>query len=319
VLKACAIRQRVIQSIGLGLFNYADEFSGSQQAKLARNAEQPRKFPTVGEVLDSWLVTVKNNIGENAFIDYSKDIKGQLKKIPLYALDSGSTQGSKRSLGTLGEMPVDQLTAGGINNLRNWFLARPVSVKRLMNLLIPLRGALSQLAQDEIIESDPFERVRPLKRKKKRVEPLPLVAVAGAAPLLSIEQVARFKEDDDRPDPFSPDEVAAFLAHMTEPFVYLVKLWLWTGLRTGELIALQWRDIDWERGEICVRNSLSRGIYKETKSDRVRWVKLLDPAREPLQAQFAHSGQAGTYVFLNPYTQKRWANESKFALDSRKR
>lgn len=101
------------------------------------------------------------------------------------------------------------------------------------------------------------------------------------------------------------------MQHMSAPFVHLVQFWLWTGLRTGELIALQWRDIDWNRGEICIRYSVSRGIFKETKSNRMRWVKMLPLAREALRAQFNYSGQGGTYVFLNPYTNSRWANESK--------
>ena len=171
---------------------------------------------------------------------------------------------------------------------------------------------LAMLVEAEDLTVNPFDRVRPLKRKKVRKErgspPRSIVDVGGPR---SLEQVARFKEGDDRPDPFTPDEVMAFTAQMSEPFVYLVNFWLWTGLRTGELIALQWEDIDLTRGEICVRNSLSRGIYKETKSDRVRWVKLLEPAREALTAQFRHSGQGGVWVFPNPHTGSRWANESK--------
>jgi len=314
VLKAYTIRQRVLQAIGLGLLDYATEFPGSRQVRQTRQIADNPEVPTIGEALDTWLVTVKHTVGKNAFIDYTKDIKGQLKKVPLTVLDGTNGKNSLHLEGVLGDLPANQLTPERISNLRSWFLERPVSVKRLMNILIPLRGAMGQLAADprqQAILEDPFERVRPLKRKKVLVERLPALSAGGSTLQLAIHQVAKFQEDDDRPDPFTPDEVAAFVRCMPEPFVHLVQFWLWTGLRTGELIALQWCDIDWDGGEICVRHSLSRGVFKETKSDRVRWVKLLPPAKAALEAQFAYSGQDASYVFPNPYTKRRWANESK--------
>lgn len=313
VLKACAIRQRVLQAIGLSLFDYAEEFPNSRQVQVQNLVVTPN-VPTVGEALDTWLATVKHTVGENAYIDYTKDIKGQLKKVPLFAIDGAKGKSGAHGEALLEVLPADQLTPERISNLRNWFLDRPVSVKRLMNILIPLRGTMARLAADPrqpAIQEDPFDRVRPLKRKKVFAEPRSTSLADTSQFPLSIEQVAKFQEDDDRPDPFSPDEVAAFTARMSEPFVHLVNFWLWTGLRTGEVIALQWCDIDLDGGVICVRRSVSRGILKETKSDRIRWVKLLPPAREALEAQFAHSGQVASYVFPNPHTDRRWANESK--------
>jgi integrase len=50
-----------------------------------------------------------------------------------------------------------------------------------------------------------------------------------------------------------------------------------TGLRQGELLALRWRDVDLERGEIAVRHSLQRGTYAlgEPKTQRARRVLRL--------------------------------------------
>jgi integrase len=97
--------------------------------------------------------------------------------------------------------------------------------------------------------------------------PLTLCALVRGQPPLSFQQVAKFHEDDDKPDAFPPDEVAAFTECMSEPSVYLIQFWLRTGPRTGKLIALQWGEIDLERGLVCVRRSVSRGILKETKGD----------------------------------------------------
>lgn len=313
VLKACAIRQRVLQAIGLRLFNYSEEFPNSKHIRID-NSLAGRRAPSIGEALDNWLATIKHTVGENAFKDYAKDIKFQLKKVPMAVIEGTRVEQSRLGQATLELLPADELTPERISNLRNWFLDRPVSVKRLMNVLIPLRGAMAQLAADPkqaAVQEDPFDRVRPLKRKKNFIEPVAISPGNIATAPLSFQQVAKFQEDDDKPDPFSPEEVAAFTECMSKPFVFLIQFWLWTGLRTGELIALQWGDIDLERGLVCVRRSVSRGILKETKGDRVRWVKILPPARAALESQFAHSGQAAQYVFLNPFTGRRWANESK--------
>lgn len=315
VLKACEKRRRVNQSIGLGLFIYEDEFPNSRQVANPKNLENIQLVPTIGEALDTWLAVVKNTVGINAHIDYTKDIKGQLKLIPLHVLQIDLAKSGLQQSDFLSTLPADLLTVQGICNLRNWYLEhRGVSVKRLMNILIPLRGTMAMLAEDphqSAISENPFDRVRPLKRNQILVEPSSLILTNSAGPALSMEQVAQFKEDNVRPDPFTPEEIAAFLPHMSAPIVNLVKFWISTGLRTGELIALQWGDIDLKGGKICIRHAVSRGVYKQPKSGEIRWVKMGPQAKEALQAQFDLGGQTGEYVFPNPFTNRRWADESK--------
>jgi integrase len=86
----------------------------------------------------------------------------------------------------------------------------------------------------------------------------------------------------------------------------------WTGLRTGELIALRWCDVDWRHGRICVRRSRTR---KKTKGPKTaagyRWVKLFAPARAALLSQRDLTGEYRELVFHNPETNRGWSSDAK--------
>jgi integrase len=52
------------------------------------------------------------------------------------------------------------------------------------------------------------------------------------------------KKNDDI-DPFAEEEQQAILAELSGQGKNLIQFAFWTGLRTSELIALNWSDIDW--------------------------------------------------------------------------
>lgn len=55
-----------------------------------------------------------------------------------------------------------------------------------------------------------------------------------------------------------------------------VYLLAWTGMRTGEIYALQWQDIDWRAPAVNITRAHVRGIVGSTKIDDPRRVPLLD-------------------------------------------
>jgi len=61
------------------------------------------------------------------------------------------------------------------------------------------------------------------------------------------------------PDPFSAEERAAILASLKGQNRNLIQSAFWTGLRTLELIALDWSDIDERRGLVVVTKALTIG------------------------------------------------------------
>jgi integrase len=92
-----------------------------------------------------------------------------------------------------------------------------------------------------------------------------------------------------------------------------VQFAFWTGLRTSELVALDWSDIDWVRGVVIVSRAMTQGMEEPedgTKTDAGwREVKLLPPALRALQAQKAFTFLKGSEVFQHPRTKERWTGD----------
>lgn len=158
--------------------------------------------------------------------------------------------------------------------------------KTLANIQSVLRKALADAVEDELIETNPLAGW--CYSKKEEV-----------------------KKDDDV-DPFTKEEQTAILASATGQARNFIQFALWTGLRTSELVALDWGDIDFLRGVVMI----SRAITQQSNTAEVpktaagkREVKLLAGALEALQAQKAHTWLAGAEIFQNPNTNERWAGD----------
>lgn len=93
----------------------------------------------------------------------------------------------------------------------------------------------------------------------------------------------------------------------------IVLVGLKTGLRFGELIALKWENINFQSNLMTVQKSISRGREGSTKSNKIRYVPLLDDVSQELKARSRKHG----YVFsrndntpLNPMLCLRWLHEA---------
>lgn len=94
-----------------------------------------------------------------------------------------------------------------------------------------------------------------------------------ANPADAIEKVPETRSGDI--DVLRPDEVgqlAAAAGCEQDAALYLTAAF--TGLRFGELAALRWTDVDWQRSLIHVRRALARGEIATPKSGKVRPVPM---------------------------------------------
>jgi integrase len=175
-------------------------------------------------------------------------------------------------------------------HIKDWCAGLKTSNKSIRNRLSVLRAALGEAVQDDLIDSNPLYGWQ----YKSKEAP----------------------DSDDDVDPFSSEEQTAILGKLSGQELNLFKFAFWTGMRTSELIALDWGDVDWHRGTVQVRRSLTRaaiaakseGETPKTKSGK-RDVKLLAPALEALQAQKAFTYLANKQIFNNPRTDKRWSGD----------
>jgi integrase len=62
----------------------------------------------------------------------------------------------------------------------------------------------------------------------------------------------------------------------------LILFLAYTGMRPGEVFALEWADIDFEQHRISVQRRVYKGTVDLPKSNRVRVIALLPPARDAL-------------------------------------
>ena len=74
-----------------------------------------------------------------------------------------------------------------------------------------------------------------------------------------------------------PEEIGLFLKHTPEKCYALFLTAIMTGMRRGELLAMRWVNLDWNRGQYFVKESLYRGCFVETKSPSSRRAINLTP------------------------------------------
>ena len=92
----------------------------------------------------------------------------------------------------------------------------------------------------------------------------------------------------------------------------LIQFAAWTGLRTGELFALTWQDIDIKKKLCLVNKSITRGKLKPTtKTYKERTIELLPKAVEALVSQKKYSFLAGEQVFLQHDTKSPFTKDDQ--------
>lgn len=171
--------------------------------------------------------------------------------------------------------------------LREWFETKEVSNKTLTNMQSLLRAALQDAVMEETLESNPlfgwkYTRRNPVKTKHHI-------------------------------DPFTAEEQGLILAQLTGQTANLFQFAFWTGMRTSELVALEWGDVDWRKGTVRIQRAMTQAADdpEEPKTQAgIRDVKLLPAALEALTRQKTHTFLANKNIFHNPNTDKPWPGDN---------
>jgi integrase len=257
---AANLKAQIQAEIARGTFDYGKYFPNSKRARML--SRTPGTAVSIERALAQGLAGMKSQIEHTTYRDYELAIDRVW--VPKF-----------------GTLRLPELTRAA---LKEWVSEQTCGLKRIRNLLLPMRGMYAQALEDELITTNPFIGWSP-----KKIEPP--------------------KEDDDV-DPFSQAEVTAILAACTGQIRNLFQFAFWTGLRTSELIALRWEDVDLHNGMLSVRRAKVRKQIKapKTKAGR-RTVQLLQPAIDALQAQREHTRLRGEEVFMNPRTGAPWLHD----------
>lgn len=90
---------------------------------------------------------------------------------------------------------------------------------------------------------------------------------------------------EENPNRHTPAQLAALLGHVPRQWLSMVVLDAYTGMRWGELSALQWEDLNVERGLIPIRRSNWRGILGAPKTKGSKRYAPLPPRFLHLEAE----------------------------------
>lgn len=173
--------------------------------------------------------------------------------------------------------------------LREWITEMDCTSKAIRNMLIPLRSVFEDALNDGLIEFDPFERIALTKL---------------------IRQISR--ASDYVVQPFTRSEREAILAACREDERPMLQFWFNSGLRPGELQALQWDHIDFDKKIARIVLNQVAGVVKAPKTEAgKRDVELNAEAVEALKQQRSVSQARGARVWLNPRTLKPWTTDAQ--------
>jgi integrase len=158
-----------------------------------------------------------------------------------------------------GKMPIDGISRKEIKAFFSELYAKGLNLNTLKVIRAPLSGVFSFAVESEHIESNPLRDLK-LNYKKKKFEIDPLTE---AESLLLLDQAKIFQNGI-----YYPAILCA----------------LRTGMRIGEIQALKWNDIDFDKRQIEVRRSYRQYRMTDTKNHKHRRVDMTLHLAETLMA-----------------------------------
>lgn len=140
-----------------------------------------------------------------------------------------------------------------------------------------------------------------------------LLAEAEEGELIQfVPRVRRMKLPPAGFDFLTVEEANALIEAADEEWRTMIIVALRTGLRQGELLGLQWQDVNLEKGFLVVRRSVFRGRVGSPKSNKGRVVPLCD---EAIQALVTQRHSRGPYVFCDRRGELLSDNQCKHPLE----
>ena len=144
-----------------------------------------------------------------------------------------------------------------------------LKASRINQIMTPLRMILNDAAERYDFES-PYKNINNLKESKIEVTP------------------------------FSLEEVHKILTAVREDFRPYYTIRFFTGMRTSEIDGLQWKNVDFQRREIHIREALVNGVLGGTKtygSDRT--IQMSERIYQAFKQQRSLNNGKSDFVFCN--------------------
>ena len=168
-----------------------------------------------------------------------------------------------------GSVAVNQVTPLELRAWQSGILEGGASTARLKNIRKVFSLVLSDAVLEGLIEKNPFDLVKKpaVRHKAKR--------------------------------PFSLEEVRTLINNASGWFRDFLIVSFFTGMRTGEAMALEWRHINLHSRKIVIEQSMRNGELGSPKTmSGYREIDMLPPVEQALKARYLDSGLKGGPVFV---------------------
>ncbi|MGJ0476077.1 Arm DNA-binding domain-containing protein [Klebsiella variicola] len=261
---------------------YAERLLGEIQSQIAGGTFEYAKFFPNSKKLEMFGGIRKNKNIKSYLDEYLKICANR-------NLSPSTINGYEKCISTLSalhKLHVTELTPGV---LKNWISSRKTKLKTIRNNLSFLRSAIDEAVTDGLLTINPVSLVSASRYH-----------VVNNSP----------NTDDYVVDPFVPAETSAIYQHCRYlEWENLFRFAFNTGLRSSELCALRWTDIDFIENTAHVQVAKVVGILKGTKTKAgTRKVELNNEARAALQSQKQFTLMKSEFIFSDPKTGKPWTN-----------
>jgi len=164
------------------------------------------------------------------------------------------------------------------------------SKKTVSNILIPLSNMYKEIENDT-------DHINPVARLNMGLY------------YTKKNEAKRPKSNRTGTNPFTVEQIKQIILAAEGQCRNILQFFFYTGVRTGEAIALEWQDIDFETQTVVIRHSKSVEEISSTKVGKGRILKLLPPALDALYAQKEFTGKLGQFVFHDPRKKQPWQDD----------
>ncbi len=270
---ASSKRSEILLSIEKGKFSWTEFFPNSKQAKAEIAVQNP-----AGDLL------LKDNLEE--FYERHEGPR----------LAASTNKANKKVLLQLitefGDTPTMELKPSRIAAFVQ-ARAKIVKMKTVRNILTPLNNMYKEIEKD-YGHANPVKKVDLSLYYSKKIND---------------ERQANKDEDGQTINPYTGAQVSKIINCAEGQVKNLIQFKFYTGVRTGEVIALRWSDINLEQGTATICRSISVDVESSTKTGERRILRLLPKAIEALENQIEHTKDLGEFVFHDPSKGERWKDD----------
>lgn len=233
-----------------------------------------------GDFAEEFFKLHKNSVRENTFYDDRRNYDSKIKPI-------------------FGKKSIDSIKPMDLEKWQNELLEK-YSVKSVAKYRYIFQKIMHSAYINDKIKTEPFKKVSAPKKQDHK------------------EIVSLDDEDDEKINPFNKNEVDIMLKEFKGYLGYFVHIMALTGMRPSEIIALEWKDIDFEKKRISVYKAVVKGkVGKPKSSTSKRYVDMI-PILEDKLKEWYNVRPSDEYVFVNQ-SKKRFYSSNGINKVFRKR